>query len=243
MSETEVDEMRREFSTLVRVAVQTALRIAEDAARRREQQLRESHKHSEQRGREMRERFIAERAAIEAQLRSVFETSWYDNIDPQRLAQTYAQSQAWAQHSPLAKAAADELRAQVQNRYGFDIAKPAPAATVDKERQAATEAVNEAQRVERDSDEDIAAAGSDESPVVHAEAEFGYDSPERDAALTWELREAGLDDEAVTARVEAGQDQGAPPTEAVSPTTGKQPRARRARGPRSRSIERFHPGR
>lgn len=242
MSETEVDEMRREFSTVVRVAMQTALRIAEDAARRREQQLRESHKHSEQRGREMRERFIAERAAIEVQLRSVFETRWYDNIDPQRLAQTYAQAQAWAHHSPLAKAAADELRTQVQNRYGFDIAKPQPTANADKERQAATQAVNQAQRVERES-EQTPAVGSDESPVAHAEAEFGYDSPERDAALNWELRDAGLDDEAVTARVEAGKDQAAPPTEAVSRTTGKEPRGRRARGPRSRSIERFHPGR
>jgi len=115
MSESEALEV------MSRVALTVAGRLGEQLARAREQELRRAQGAEEQQARELQGRFDAERAAARAQLAPVMDNRWWDTASGRDIERVHEAATAWRDHDPAARDAAEEIRDQVQRRYGLQV--------------------------------------------------------------------------------------------------------------------------
>lgn len=240
-----VDEV---FEAALRVGLTVAGRMAEQAARAREQTARDAQAASEQQARELASRLGAERFAARAHLAATEQPGWWTTASPQRIAEAWESARSWQDLDPAARAAADRIRAEVRERYGVDVDQPRaePGALADAiaAREAADrDAQQQRQQGRRDQVEaalllaEVDRADRAQQPAAAAEADQDaaalYDSAERRRDLA-----AGLEDvadaETVEARVLADTSQGRPATDAVLPAHGTAPTARRTRAPGGR---------
>lgn len=106
---------------VMRVVVTAAGRVGERLARFREELARDAQARSQQEARELQNRFDAERGAARAELRPVHEAAWWDRADAATVARAYKVATAWRDQEPEAAAAAERIRNEAQERYGFDV--------------------------------------------------------------------------------------------------------------------------
>lgn len=244
----ESDGVEEVFEAALRVALTVAGRVAEQAARAREQAARDAQAASGQQGRELQTRLDAERSAARAQLAVTERPQWWAAAEPDQVAGAWQTARAWQDLDPDARVAADRIRTEVRDRYGVDVDEPRaePGALADAlaARQGAGRDAQQ-QRQQRRSDEveaalllaqaDRADRGQQPAAAVGARQDAGvlYDSAERRQDLADRL-ESVADAEAVQARVLADTSQGKPAVDAVAAAPGTGPKARRSRGVGSR---------
>lgn len=268
----EIGHANREISQLLRMGLQIASRFAEQMARAREQQIRNAQAQSEQAARELRARLSAERSAAEAGLRPVMTDRWWNEAGPEQIADNWQTARAWQDHSEVAAQAADRIRQEVQSRYGIDVDNPgvdpqqidqllrdAEASKnagnneqdlADRDRRMASDLMAEAERLDRDRDllgtdidDSSTTDTSTTSDDLRAQAEVEYDSADRRDALASDMRDAGVDKEAVGARMCADLDQGKHPRGAVQNAPRNAPQARKGKSGPSQSKQLEHSGR
>lgn len=247
----ESDGVEEAVEGMLRVGLTVAGRLGEQLARAREQELRRARAAEEQQARELQARFDAERAAARAQLAPVMDNRWWDTANGRDIERVHEAATAWKDHDPTARSAAEVIREQVHRRYGLDVDnlgadKASVAAAMAKaeqdreqaqeERRAgsveaalAVQMMAEADREDRDRQQDAYEENQRPEPLSEEEASLKYDSAERRQELADSLE--GLSDrEAVQARLSADQDQATPPSTAVAKAPGRTPKARRSRG-------------
>jgi len=174
---------------------------------------------------------------------------WWDTASGRDIERVHETATAWKDHDPAARSASEVIHDQVQRRYGLDVdnlgadeASVAEAlATAERDREQAeqerragrdeaaqaVQLVAEADREDRDR-EHVVAEENQHPETLRAEAATKYDSAERRQELAASL-DGVADREAVQARLSADQDQGTPPSAAVS--KGARPaKARKMRG-------------
>lgn len=247
----EPDGVDEAFESILRVGLTVAGRVGEQLARAREQAARTAQAASEQDARELRNRLTAERAAARAALAPVEDRAWWDNAEPQTVAQAWETARAWQEVDPDARRAAGRICDEVRTRYGVDIddlqADPAAVREALERRELAERDAQHAQAESARDDAEAARLISDadradrrDDPQGSAElleqAGDLYDTAERRRDLAASL-EGVADEEAVEARVLADTSQGRPAQEAVTTPPGKAPKARPARGPGGRRKE------
>ena len=125
-----VDEV---FEAALRVGLTVAGRVAEQAARAREQAARNAQAASEHEGRELAARFDAERSAARAQFAPVQHQEWWTSAQPADVAAAWEAARTWQDVDPDARRAGDRIREEVRSRYGVDVNAPLadPAALAD----------------------------------------------------------------------------------------------------------------
>lgn len=246
---SESDGIEEAIEAMSRVGLTVAGRLGEQLARTREQELRRAQAAEEQQARELQARYDAERAAARAQLAPVMDNRWWDTASGRDVERVHEAAAAWKDHDPAARDAAEVIRDQVQHRYGLDVdnlgadeASVAEAlakkeqdryqtqserkADRDEDAQAAG-LLAEADREDRDREQDVTEENQ-RPETLRADAGTKYDSAERRQELAASL-EGVADREAVQARLSADQDQGTPPSAAVS--KGQRPaKVRKTRG-------------
>ncbi|MEV8150525.1 hypothetical protein AB0O52_20575 [Arthrobacter sp. NPDC080073] len=247
---SESDGIEEAIEGMSRVGLTVAGRLGEQVARAREQALRRAQAAEEQQARELQARFDAERAAARAQLVPVMDNRWWDTASGRDVERAHEAATAWKDHDPAALNAAEEIRDQVQRRYGLDLgnlgaddASVAAALTkadrdreqAEQERRAgreenaqAAQLLAEADREDQDREQDVTEENQ-RPEALREEAGIKYDSAERRHELASSL-EGVADREAVQARLSADQDQGTPPGAAVAKSPGRSPKARKTRG-------------
>ena len=117
----ENDGMDEVLEATLRVALVAAGRLAEVAARSREQAAREAQRASEAEGRRLQARMDAERSAARAQLARVERLDWWDRARPQDIAAAWQAALTWRDADPAAAQATEVLRERIKARYGVDI--------------------------------------------------------------------------------------------------------------------------
>lgn len=243
-----VDEV---LEAALRIGLTVAGRMAEQAARAREQAARDAQAVSEQEARELQGRLTAERLAARAQLAATERREWWSTADPQRIADLWETARSWQDLDPDARAAADRIRAQVRDRYGVDVDEPRAEPGVLADAIAAREAADrdaQQQRQQGRRDEAEAAlllaeadrADRAQQPAEVADAEQDatvlYDSADRRRDLAASL-EGLADAEVVEARVLADTSQARPAVDAVHKASTPTPKARRSRSPQGRTKQ------
>lgn len=106
----------------LRVALTAAGRLAEMAARDREQAARAAQSTSENEARQLQARLDAERSAARAQLAPVRQDSWWDKARTEDIAAAWQTAVTWQRLDPEAAAAVTVIRQQVQDRFSVDVA-------------------------------------------------------------------------------------------------------------------------
>lgn len=96
MSTHHSDGIGEAVDDLLRQAVMIAARLAEIAARARQEHLARARAESERAGRELTARFEAERAAARSSLAPVGTDSWWAEADPERIGAAYKTAMSWA---------------------------------------------------------------------------------------------------------------------------------------------------
>ena len=129
----EHDGIDEALEGMLRIGLATAGRVAEVAARAREQAARDARAASEAQAGELAGRLQAERAAARAQLAPVDRTDWWQQARPEDIAGVWETARSWQQLDPVAERAAGRIRREVADRYGIDVDAPGgdPAAVRD----------------------------------------------------------------------------------------------------------------
>ncbi len=129
----EHDGIDEALEGMLRIGLTAAGRVAEVAARAREQAARDARAASEAQARELAGRLQAERAAARAQLAPVDRTDWWHQARPQDIAGVWETARSWQQLDPVAERAAGRTRREVADRYDIDVDAPGgdPAAVRD----------------------------------------------------------------------------------------------------------------
>lgn len=141
----ETDGVGETFDDTLRIALTVAAQFGERIARLREQLARQREADATQEARELSARFDAERSAARAALAPVQQPEWWDQAQPQDIADAHETATAWRGHDDVAREAGATIKEQVQERYGIDVdvpgADPAAVATAlaqaERERAAA----------------------------------------------------------------------------------------------------------
>ncbi len=120
----EHDGIDEALEGMLRIGLTAAGRVAEVAARAREQAERDARAASEAQARELAQRLQAERAAARAQLAPVDRTDWWHQARPEDIAQVWETARSWQHLDPVAERAAGRIRREVADRYGIDIDAP-----------------------------------------------------------------------------------------------------------------------
>lgn len=233
---SESDGMDEALDGALRMGLTVAGQVGERVARWLEQQAREAQARSEQAARELTQRMDAERAAARAELAVVGREEWWARAKPEDVTRVWEVANTWSRFDPDAARALETIREQVRDRYGIDT-RPRDAAgpveAVDAERARVQARLDEATAVRILTDVD---PGNDER------GRDLYDSAERRNELASDLERAGVDSEAIEARVLADKGQGAPAHAAVtSPTrrgAGSRKRGARAVRTAERTLDR-----
>lgn len=113
-----VDEV---LAGTLRVALTAAGRLAEMAARDREQAARAAQSASENEARQLQARLDAERSAARAQLAPVRQDSWWEQARAEDIAAAWQTAVTWQGLDPEAAAAVTVIRQQVQDRFSVDV--------------------------------------------------------------------------------------------------------------------------
>jgi colicin import membrane protein len=120
----ETDGVGETFDDSLRVALTIASQFGERIARMREQLARQREAEATQEARELSARFDAERGAARAALAPVQQPGWWDQAEPQDIADAHETATAWRDFDAVAKDAGDTIKQEVQQRYGIDVDAP-----------------------------------------------------------------------------------------------------------------------
>lgn len=102
------------------VVLTAAARVAEVAASRRAQQLRDAQRQSEAAARAATNQQRAELAVTRAQLREVGSSEWWHRSSPEQVATAYATARAYGRLDPELAGTAAYLAEEIDRRYGVD---------------------------------------------------------------------------------------------------------------------------
>jgi len=129
----EHDGIDEALEGMLRIGLTAAGRVAEVAARAREQAARDARAASEAQAGELAGRLQAERAAARAQLAPVDRSDWWHQARPEDIAVVWETARSWQHLDPVAERAAGRIRGEVADRYGVDVNAPGgdPAAVRD----------------------------------------------------------------------------------------------------------------
>jgi len=221
MSGHESDGISEVFDDALRFGLTTAGRIAETRIRQREQQLRDAQAQSEHAQRELRARVDGERAAARAELSPIYHEQWWEHAQPGQIARAWQTANQWRELDPDAQRAAEHIRSQLRDRYDINIDElPAADAALQadaeprsvqaaRDQTQATALLAHAERADRTDEPNQTLEGPDASPPP-------YDSPRRRELLAQHLAAAGIEPDAVQARMLADISQAHPPQQAVA---------------------------
>jgi hypothetical protein len=243
---SEADGMEDAVDGAMRTGLMVAARIGEQLARMREQEQRTIAAAEEQRARELQERFDAQRAAARAQLAPISREDWWDKATPEMIQRVHETATTWKAYDPEAAHASDEIREQVQSRYGIDVNNTgADEASVSKAlaraQQARSEAESERTKASAALTDEVVAgvavAGANRQDRDNR-SEPAWDSAERRQRLAESLEGKG-DRETVNSRLLADKHQGTHPSAAVAqkPSLAKTSKMAKQSG-KGRNLER-----
>jgi hypothetical protein len=211
----DTDGVGETFDDALRIALTVASQFGERIARLREQLARQREADASQEARELSARFDAERGAARAALAPVQQPEWWDQAQPQDIADAHQTATAWRDYDDVAKDVGTTIRQQVQQRYGIDIDAP----RADPVAVAVTLAQAERDRTEAVAEGSMAAEELTAAQLLFAEADRHERDAQKVAEKDWQ-RDAGVKD--LTAPVD-GID-----LQADSPTASADERARDA---------------
>jgi hypothetical protein len=242
---TQPDGVNDLLSRDLQAAMAVAGRWGEIMARQRAERLRQRVMEQQHRRRELEERFEVERAVMRTELAPVEQDRFWENAKPEEIAGHYGLARQWEYHDEVAKAARERIESQVKERHGLSVGdyleertperqrtdsvvqETAARETVDAQRDHAAAALNAAEAVRGDLQNDTDAHNA------AAAAEELWDSGDRRANLAKRLLDAlgGTEEgrNGVRARLAADLDQGTPPIYAVR-STQRGPKARKNTG-------------
>ncbi len=221
MSGHESDGISEVFDDALRFGLTAAGRIAETRIRAREQQLRDAQAQGEQAERELRGRLDGERAAARAELSPIYREQWWEHAPPAQIARAWQTANQWRELDPDAQRAAEHIRGQLHDRYAINIDElPAANAALQgdaeprrvhaaRDQTQATALLIHADRADRTDEPNRTLEDPDASPPP-------YDSPRRRELLAQKLTAAGIEPDAVQARMLADISQAHPPQQAVA---------------------------
>lgn len=246
---SEADGIDDAVEGAMRTGLMVAGRIGEQLARMREEEERNFAAAEEHRARQLQERFDAQRAAARAQLAPVTRGDWWDKATPEMIERAHQTAAAWKGYDSEAAQAAEQIRDQVQARYGIDVNntgadEASVAEALTRAQQARSEAETERTKASAARTDEtvtgaaVAAANREDRAAQTAQAEPAYDSAERRQQLAESL-EGKADREAVNSRLLADKHQGTPATAAVAqkPSLAKTSKTARQAG-KGRTLER-----
>jgi len=239
MSVHESDGISEVFDDALRFGLTAAGRVAETRLRQREQQLRDAQAQGEQAARELRGRLDGERAAARAELSPIYREQWWEHAPPAQIARAWETATQWRELDPDAHRAAEHIRGQLHDRYDLDVDQLPAAHTGPKgdaeprraqaarEQTQATALLTHAERTDRTAEPNRTLEVPDASPPP-------YDSPRRRELLAQQLTAAGIEPDAVQARMLADISQAHPPQQAVAelPVLNSTPSRARSAGAR-----------
>lgn len=131
----EADGVDEAFEGQIRMLVTIAARVAERIARARAQALRNSAGGDEHEARQLRARIAAQRAAAQADLAKVHQSSWWDAASLPQVAEAYQVASTWAGEGEFFDTAKTTIERELETRHGIGPAElPQPeqvAAAVD----------------------------------------------------------------------------------------------------------------
>ena len=247
----ESDGIEEGMEGMSRVAVTAAARMAAELAREFQRRAQDRRDEALREAAQDLSRQQAMWEQTRAQLSPVMEDRWWDQATPESIAQAYQQARTFDGRDE-ARPFAERIQTQVRERYGVEVDelrqqgdKDAGEQTTeaDKDRAEAARLMADADR--RDSrsetEQDNDPEGAEQAQEERQEAATLYDSAERREAMASDLRDRGVDSEAVEARVTADAGQALPANEAAR-APSRTPKARKARGQgrgqRSRETQR-----
>ncbi|MBO1269477.1 hypothetical protein [Arthrobacter cavernae] len=117
---SEADGIDEVVDGSLRQSLMAASRLAETLARMRQESLRQREQQDTQTAHEAQVREAAQHAAVQGALAPVQKDQWWDQAQPQDIAQVHALAEAWKDYDPTALAAAQRIQYEVQNRYGIN---------------------------------------------------------------------------------------------------------------------------
>lgn len=184
------DGIDEELNALVRVAITTALQVAEEIARMRQRRAAIEEAEAEQRRADFQRRLDSERAAARSLVEPVMHDQWWKKATPERIGQAYETAAAWERHDPVLSQAADRIRSEVQQRYGVDVD------------QLAREAINPRPLLETAAAKQIPDLSPDERYVSYLDAQrwIAEANPEQAERLGLQVLEATTEDESLAAQ-------------------------------------------
>ncbi len=234
MSVHEPDGISEVFDDTIRLAVTAGGRVAEARLRERQQRLHDAHAQSEQATRQLQARLESERGAARAELAPVHREEWWEQASPEQIGRAWETAVAWRELDPDVARASERIGGELRERYAIDVedlgagARPDVAPGNARARGQRGDAVALLAVAQRE--EPIHEHDHDHGPEAGPAAAEPYDSVQRRQALAEKLASAGVEPDAVQARVLADTSQGRPPEEALAGERQRVPRARRARG-------------
>jgi hypothetical protein len=254
MNHHEPDGINDALAGTLRVALTVAGQLAERMARAREQAARDARAASEHEAHELQVRLDAERAAARAALAAVGREEWWQRAEPDDIARAWETAQAWREHDPDARQAAERIHEEVRTRYGIDThdlrADPGAvrAALAARDGAHAGAEHQSARAREEEAEATALLAGANRADAAQ---DANRDRPDGDrVAAADHLAEAAdrenlaaalggiADGEAVEARVVAATNQARPAAEAVTAPPRRTPRARPSRSATGRVKDR-----
>ncbi len=120
----EHDGIEEALEGMLRIGLTAAGRVAEVAARAREQAARDARAASEAQAGGLAGRLQAERAAARVQLAPVDRRDWWHQARPEDIAVVWETARSWQHLDPVAERAAGRIRREVADRYGIDVDAP-----------------------------------------------------------------------------------------------------------------------
>lgn len=117
----ESDGVIEEAGGQMRVALMAATQMAEKFSRLREELARRAQAQTEQQTRELRVRFDADRNAARATVAPTARPEWWHTASVQDVAEMYQTARAWEDVDTDIAAHAQQMRYEIQNRYGLDV--------------------------------------------------------------------------------------------------------------------------
>ncbi|MEZ2373405.1 hypothetical protein [Arthrobacter sp. RCC_34] len=125
MSQHQSDGIGEATDDLLRQVMMVAARLAEVAARARQEQLTRARAVSERQGRELQARFEAERGAARASLAPVGTDSWWKSADADQIGAAYKTAASWSGQDQDAAAARERIEQELAKR-GIEVTSSMP---------------------------------------------------------------------------------------------------------------------
>lgn len=142
----ESDGVGEHLDQSLRLAITLAGTFGERASRLIAEFAQDRQKRAEVEFRDLSARLEAERAAARAELAVVDQSGWWDQAQPDAIAHVHETASTWRAHDDVAEQAAQTIRHEVQERYGFDVDNALPNSVVPAVLYAEAEAERAAER-------------------------------------------------------------------------------------------------